>query len=100
MKIYKKASDCYTVLQASASDSLRDSIRSAFSNDFIECCAKIVMDMHEELSYRLRPLVESAHEHSFSEMDWEGRHNPHGVVMTTVWDISKYLRSSCSQLVK
>jgi hypothetical protein len=99
-RIYAMANQCLRNLENSTSNDIRNQFRRSFSDEFMKCCSQTVKDMHEELIFRLRPATQSDNEHLFDEVDWESRHNPTGVVLSTVQDISIYLRNLCAQLLK
>ena len=56
--------------------------------------------MHEELIYRLKPIVRSNDERWISSLDWETDRNQTGVTVDTVDGISAYLRNLCGELMK
>jgi len=103
-RIYKMADDCLQALTRSAknqeSDEPRNDIRRAFSKQFMTCCAQMVRDIDRELLLRLKPVVIGEDDRLLHEMEFESKHNPTGVVLSTVEDISLNERNLCAQLMK
>lgn len=103
-KIYALSSDYYARLDQAKSTNksdpqeARNLVRRSFSDEFVECCWKTAREMHEELIFRLKPIKDSENESVMDEVDFERAHNPTGVIITTGWDVSRYLKALCGQL--
>jgi hypothetical protein len=101
--IYAKADRCFQELvdastRKEPADSLKR-IRRSFSDDFEKCCSQKIIDLHEELIFRLKPQIAGEGERFFREMLRESR-NASGVPFSTVEEISTNLRNLCGQLTK
>jgi hypothetical protein len=75
-----------------------NTIRKAFSAEFIGCCLQTVEEMHEELIFRLKPAIESESEGLFRQLDWQKAHNSDGVNLIAVEGVSRYMQSLCGEL--
>jgi hypothetical protein len=101
--IERLANQALSDLKSSPNDSTgqatRDNIRRKFSRSFQECCLNTVVEMHTELTRRVRPVDEqSTGNRLIDEMYFHAQHNPTGIILDTVLDIGHNLEALCGTL--